>query len=586
MKAQNKYQIGTGNPATSKPTGMRNRTKTAWRVAACLLASINGMPALAGTPSLLLKRPNNVYLWTRPALADDGRFYAAGRISGADNGVVAFNSTNLDVAWGPIKPCSSFADVGVSVGSNGLVYAVGDWTVCGDGRLVALNSSGTILWQYVNASDFPRQTPALDDSRARVCFGSSEITAIDYNNHALQWASTEGYYIGGRGIALDAGGNLFVGTYSGAYGNTMVLSFTPSGTLRWARTLGGPQLATVVAVPNPATLLLYDDQNERLLAWNSATGTDAWQAANLRWAVTDTATNLYASAVTNNDVVSLTASGQQRWRRTLTGITNGSVVMDFIDSTGLLYVQGDRTLFALRIADGSTAWQFSADNPLAVPAALNLRGRIFLSDSAGTGYLLDTVLDYAASTWPVARFGNRRHTQKSGDLLPLPLQPPSILVQPRYQYGCLGRSATFTVLAEGHLPLSYQWYFRTNTRVPNGTNASLTLSNLQHSNAGPYLVEVSNPYGIVRSDSAQLDVFDATVTVEVEEYFGFLYAALNVLGQPGSNCELRYTTDLGKTNFSTWTLLERKTMTNSTWFFFDEESAAAPCRYYGVKQVP
>jgi parallel beta-helix repeat protein len=166
---------------------------------------------------------------------------------------------------------------------------------------------------------------------------------------------------------------------------------------------------------------------------------------------------------------------------------------------------------------------------------------------------------------------------------------PEIVAQPQYRYGCIGHSATFTVSAIGMLPLTYQWYFRTNTlggSITNGTAANLTLTNLQHSNAGPYLVVVSNRSGSVTSSVAWLDVFDATVEIQVRNYFGFPYAGLNVLGQLGSNCELRYTTDLGKTNFADWTPLEKKAMTNSSWFYFDMESGWSPRRFYGVKQVP
>lgn len=163
---------------------------------------------------------------------------------------------------------------------------------------------------------------------------------------------------------------------------------------------------------------------------------------------------------------------------------------------------------------------------------------------------------------------------------------PVIVPPPQYTRGCLGHSATLTVAAAGALPLTYQWYFGDNTPIPSATNACLTLSNLQHSHAGSYYVVVSNPFGSVASASAQLDVFDATVDIQVQKYFGFTYAGLNILGQRGATCELRYTTDLRNTDFETWTLLERKTITSGTWFYFDMESARASVRFYAVKQVP
>ncbi len=163
--------------------------------------------------------------------------------------------------------------------------------------------------------------------------------------------------------------------------------------------------------------------------------------------------------------------------------------------------------------------------------------------------------------------------------------PPRIVTQPRDQKGCVGGSATFTVAATGAAPLSYQWYFNTSTLLLNATNATLTLTNLQYSNTGPYQVVVSNSYGSANA-SAQLHVYNATVDVQLRDYFGFQYAGVNVGAQPGWNYELRCTTDLRNTNFSTWPLLERKAMTDWTWFYFDMDSPRSPQRFYSVKRVP
>jgi hypothetical protein len=62
-----------------------------------------------------------------------------------------------------------------------------------------------------------------------------------------------------------------------------------------------------------------------------------------------------------------------------------------------------------------------------------------------------------------------------------------------------------------------------------------------------------------------------------------MYAGLNISGLPGRTYELRYTTDLNNTNFSTWTFLA----SNSTpWFYIDTNSCGLPKRFYGVKLVP
>jgi pectate lyase len=84
--------------------------------------------------------------------------------------------------------------------------------------------------------------------------------------------------------------------------------------------------------------------------------------------------------------------------------------------------------------------------------------------------------------------------------------PPSIDIDPQDQAALVGQDATFNVLASGTLPLSYQWYYNTNTVLTNATGSTLTLTNVQLSNSGSYLVVVTNAYGAVTSAVAQLTV--------------------------------------------------------------------------------
>jgi pectate lyase len=84
--------------------------------------------------------------------------------------------------------------------------------------------------------------------------------------------------------------------------------------------------------------------------------------------------------------------------------------------------------------------------------------------------------------------------------------PPSILTQPQSQTVSVGENAAFNVTATGTPPLSYQWYFNTNTPLANATNATLTVTNAQSSDAGTYSVVASNAVGSVASAFATLTV--------------------------------------------------------------------------------
>ena len=75
-----------------------------------------------------------------------------------------------------------------------------------------------------------------------------------------------------------------------------------------------------------------------------------------------------------------------------------------------------------------------------------------------------------------------------------------------------GDSATFSVVATGLEPLTYQW-LHGGTRLPGATNASLTLNNVLSSDAGDYAVRVSNLGGTDLSTTATLTVSKLTPVI-------------------------------------------------------------------------
>lgn len=97
----------------------------------------------------------------------------------------------------------------------------------------------------------------------------------------------------------------------------------------------------------------------------------------------------------------------------------------------------------------------------------------------------------------------------NGKCVPPPTGP-IIINQPSNVVAAVGSSATFTVGAGGTQPLKFQWQFDT-TNIPNATNASVTLANVQITNSGSYSVIVSNSLGSVGSSNAILVVGNAPV---------------------------------------------------------------------------
>ncbi len=86
---------------------------------------------------------------------------------------------------------------------------------------------------------------------------------------------------------------------------------------------------------------------------------------------------------------------------------------------------------------------------------------------------------------------------------PPPPTAPTITTHPASQSVALGGSVTFSITASGTAPFTYQW--RKNEQPINAaTNSTLTLANVQSTDAGSYDVVVTNSVGSVTSNAATL----------------------------------------------------------------------------------
>jgi alpha-tubulin suppressor-like RCC1 family protein len=91
---------------------------------------------------------------------------------------------------------------------------------------------------------------------------------------------------------------------------------------------------------------------------------------------------------------------------------------------------------------------------------------------------------------------------------------PSITTQPTSQSVTAGSTITFSVVATGTSPVSYQWR-KNGVTITGATSASLTFSSAAASDAGSYSVVVANALGSINSDVAVLTVnTPPTITVQ------------------------------------------------------------------------
>ena len=84
------------------------------------------------------------------------------------------------------------------------------------------------------------------------------------------------------------------------------------------------------------------------------------------------------------------------------------------------------------------------------------------------------------------------------------VEQPVITQQPAGQIAVVGSDVTFSVAATGNL-LRYQWRLN-GVHIPGATASSLTITNVQVTNAGDYSVTVYNPAGVINSAKAALIV--------------------------------------------------------------------------------
>jgi hypothetical protein len=121
--------------------------------------------------------------------------------------------------------------------------------------------------------------------------------------------------------------------------------------------------------------------------------------------------------------------------------------------------------------------------------------------------------------------------------------PPTIASQPTNQTVQAGSTANFAVTATGPKPFSYQWNYN-GTNIAGATNATLTLTNVQTSQAGNYAVSVTNTYGSTLSSNAALSVlatldhfvWDPIASLQaVNQPFNVSITAKNIFGATVTN---------------------------------------------------
>ena len=155
---------------------------------------------------------------------------------------------------------------------------------------------------------------------------------------------------------------------------------------------------------------------------------------------------------------------------------------------------------------------------------------------------------------------------------------PTLLVQPAGQTCYWGSSVSFTSAVAGVNPLVCHWQ-ENGSVIPAATNTTLIITNLQMTNAGNYVVLVTNVEGSVTSNPALLVMKVADVSIALAQTQNV--AALTLSGVSTKTYGVQFST-----NLVNWVGLTNFTLTAPTNVWLDPQTATQATRFYRVGQGP
>ena len=156
--------------------------------------------------------------------------------------------------------------------------------------------------------------------------------------------------------------------------------------------------------------------------------------------------------------------------------------------------------------------------------------------------------------------------------------PPSITTPPQSQALAVGQSASFSVVASGTEPLTYQWSLN-GMALPGATGPTLTLNQVQTTDAGSYTVVVTNCGGSITSAVATLTVTNPAIALAVSSTGGMTPAGFTF--QFSVPVGLTYSI-LASTNMQHWTPISTNVALTGTIVFTDTDATNYSTRLYRV----
>jgi len=147
---------------------------------------------------------------------------------------------------------------------------------------------------------------------------------------------------------------------------------------------------------------------------------------------------------------------------------------------------------------------------------------VFPSHSFASGLVFDSTVYTPLSDVVPVQFGDSTNAQHMGVIKDFLVSgsdstnAPLIQSQPLDRTVPAGSNVLFSVSVSGTSPLSYQWYFDTNTLIARAVGGAFTVTNAQLANAGTYFLVITNNFGSVTSSIATLIVTNAAPSLTAQ----------------------------------------------------------------------
>jgi hypothetical protein len=266
---------------------------------------------------------------------------------------------------------------------------------------------------------------------------------------------------------------------------------------------------------------------------------------------------------------------------------NGTVGVPFTNNITMANTKSDGNSQALITTNSVSAilTAFGQSTNFAMPPGLILQ---FLDDA----YLVSPVYDAlygvpttaGTNTFIISMIyqGVIISTNITITILPGTNPGPVITNQPASVTNFVGTNPSFNVTA-GPSPLAFRWFFNTNPLVPNATNSILTLTNVQISQAGYYVVVVSNASGAVTSSPARLTVWQPPAISAPAAPAGSALFQFTLTPVPGVTNTVQTCGDLATEPWQTLTNIPPPATTNGI-SIFDKVNGSK--QFYRIRIVP